>query len=48
MQIHTGIQEGNGNILTNSKPTDLNEIFLEYPNMRFDIFHIGYPYHMEL
>lgn len=48
MQIHTGIQEGNGNILSNSKPTHLNEIFLEYPDMRFDIFHIGYPYHLEL
>jgi hypothetical protein len=48
MQIHTGLQEGNGNILTNSKPTHLNEIFLEYPDMRFDVFHIGYPYHMEL
>jgi predicted TIM-barrel fold metal-dependent hydrolase len=48
MQIHTGIQEGNGNILANSKPTHLNEIFLEYPDMRFDIFHIGYPYQMEL
>lgn len=48
MQVHTGIQEGNGNILTNSKPTHLNEIFLEYPHMRFDLFHIGYPYHLEL
>lgn len=48
MQIHTGIQEGNGNILTHSKPTLLNEIFLEYPDMRFDLFHIGYPYQMEV
>lgn len=48
MQIHTGIQEGNGNTLTNSKPTHLNEIFLEYPRMRFDLFHTGYPYHLEL
>ena len=48
MQIHTGIQEGNGNILINSKPTHLNEIFLEFRDMRFDIFHIGYPYHLEL
>ena len=48
MQIHTGIQEGNGNLLSNSRPSHLNEIFLEYPNMKFDLFHIGYPYQGEL
>ncbi|MCH1982425.1 amidohydrolase family protein [Ruminococcus sp. OA3] len=48
MQIHTGIQEGNGNILSNSRPSHLNEIFLEYPKMKFDLFHIGYPYQSEL
>ena len=48
MQIHTGIQEGNGNLLSNSRPSHLNEIFLEYPKMKFDLFHIGYPYQSEL
>ncbi len=48
MQIHTGIQEGNGNILSNSHPGLLNRIFLDYPDMKFDIFHIGYPYQSEL
>lgn len=48
MQIHTGIQEGNGNILSNSHPALLNRIFLDYPDMKFDIFHIGYPYQSEL
>ena len=48
MQIHTGMQEGNGNILEHSKPTHLNDIFHEYPKMRFDVFHIGYPYQAEL
>jgi uncharacterized protein len=44
MQIHTGLQEGNGNILTNSRPTDLVNLFIEYPEARFDLFHAGYPY----
>jgi predicted TIM-barrel fold metal-dependent hydrolase len=44
VQIHTGIQEGNGNILSNSNPELLLNLFLEYPDVKFDIFHIGYPY----
>lgn len=48
LQIHTGIQEGNGNILSNSHPRLLNRIFMEYPGIRFDVFHIGYPYQNEL
>lgn len=48
LQIHTGLQEGNGNILAHSNPSRLNEIFHEYPNMKFDVFHIGYPYQDEL
>jgi len=48
MQIHTGIQEGNGNVLANSRPTDLTNLFLEYPEARFDLFHAGYPYSGEV
>ena len=44
MQIHTGLQEGNGNYLNNSDPTHLTNLFLEYPNTGFDLFHIGYPF----
>jgi hypothetical protein len=44
IQIHTGIQEGNGNYLTNSDPSLLTNLFLEYPDVDFDIFHMGYPY----
>jgi hypothetical protein len=47
VQFHTGIQEGNGNILANSNPTQLNNLFLTYNNMKFDLFHISYPYHRE-
>ena len=47
-QIHTGIQEGNGNVIYDSNPTLLTNLFLEYRNARFDMFHMGYPYVMEL
>jgi uncharacterized protein len=48
MQIHTGLQEGNGNVLMNSRPTDLTNLFLEYPEARFDLFHAGYPWSGEV
>ncbi len=44
LQIHTGIQAGNCNFLPNSNPELLNNLFQEYKNVTFDIFHIGYPY----
>jgi len=43
-QVHTGMHEGNGNIISNSNPELLSNLFLEYPNVNFDIFHSGYPY----
>jgi glucuronate isomerase len=46
-QIHTGLQAGNGNILTNSRPADLTNLFLRFPKVAFDLFHIGYPYWRE-
>ena len=48
MQIHTGLHAGNGNIITNSNPTHLVNLFIQYPQARFDIFHAGYPYQSEL
>ncbi len=44
VQFHTGIQEGNGNMLKNSDPALLSNLFLEYPDVDFDIFHMGYPF----
>lgn len=44
LQIHTGYQEGNANILENANPRGLNELFFRYTNIRFDLFHMGYPY----
>ncbi len=48
IQIHTGIQAFNGNIITNSNPTHLINLFIEYDKAVFDIFHAGYPYTGEL
>jgi hypothetical protein len=47
-QFHTGIQEGSGNVISDANPVLLTNLFLEYENVRFDIFHMGYPYCMEL
>ncbi|UCB45402.1 MAG: amidohydrolase family protein [Spirochaetota bacterium] len=44
LQIHTGLQEGSGNMLSNSDPSLLSNLFLEYPDLKFDLFHMGYPY----
>jgi hypothetical protein len=44
IQFHTGLQEGNGNVLSNSDPALLSNLFLEYPDVDFDLFHMGYPY----
>lgn len=48
VQIHTGLQEGMGNYLPNSNPMLLQNLFNKYPNINFDIFHMGYPYEREL
>jgi len=44
IQIHTGLQEGNENIITNSNPTHLVNLLIEYREAKFDLFHGGYPY----
>jgi len=46
-QIHTGIQAGNYNTITNAKPTHLTNLLRKYPDVKFDIFHGGYPYFRE-
>lgn len=48
IQIHTGLHEGNENIIANSNPTHLVNIFMEYNDAKFDIFHGGWPYCEEL
>jgi predicted TIM-barrel fold metal-dependent hydrolase len=44
VQIHTGLQEGNGNHLEHSRPTLLTDLFLDHPGARFVLFHAGYPW----
>ncbi len=44
VQVHTGLQEGSGNRLENSKPTLLTDLVLDYPGARFVLFHAGYPW----
>jgi predicted TIM-barrel fold metal-dependent hydrolase len=48
LQVHTGLQEGSGNFVSHSNPTLLTNLCLEYENIKFDLFHMGYPYVMEL
>jgi predicted TIM-barrel fold metal-dependent hydrolase len=48
MKFHTGIQEGNGNVITNSRAALMANLFLKYPKTGFDIYHISYPYQDEL
>ncbi len=48
IQVHTGMQTGSGNVIANSEPNLLTNLFMRYKNARFDIFHAGYPYHSEL
>ena len=48
MKFHTGLQEGNGNLITNSRAALMANLFMKYPKTQFDIYHISYPYHEEL
>ncbi len=47
LQLHTGIQAGCG-MVTDTNPMLLNNLFLKYPDLRFDLFHIGYPYQTQI
>jgi uncharacterized protein len=48
VQIHTGLQAGDGNIIENSNPTHLANLFLKYRDVNFILFHGGYPFGGEL
>jgi len=47
-QFHTGLQEGNGDFIYDADPALLTNLFAEYTNVKFDVFHIGYPYQQTL
>jgi predicted TIM-barrel fold metal-dependent hydrolase len=44
VQVHTGIQAGIGNYLEKSNPLHLTNLFFGYPDVKFDVFHGGYPF----
>ncbi len=49
MKIHTGYLAGFDYMpLEHTRPSHLNGLFIKYPNARFDLFHIGYPYQEEV
>ncbi len=48
VQFHTGLQEGNGNVIADANPVHLTNLFLEYGGVTFDLFHMGYPYMAEV
>jgi uncharacterized protein len=48
VQIHTGLQAGDGNIIENSNPTHLANLFLKYRDVKFILFHGAYPFGGEL
>src|SRR5581483_6943844 len=48
IQVHTGLFAGTGNRFTNSKASGLINVFLQYPRVQFDIFHLSFPYQEEL
>ncbi len=48
LKFHTGIQEGNGNHIRNSRAALMTNLFMKYPKTKFDIYHISYPYQEEL
>ncbi len=48
VQIHTGLLSGNGGFIKNTEPTGLTNLFFLYPKVKFDLFHISYPYQREL
>ncbi len=47
-QFHTGLQEGLGNHISWTDPAQMTNLFLEYPDVRFDLFHISYPFQQTL
>lgn len=48
VQIHTGLQAGDGNLIENTNPTLLANLFLQYRDVKFILFHGGYPFGSEL
>lgn len=49
IKIHTGYKNGvNYMDFSHIRARDLANLFIEYPQAKFDLFHIGYPYQEEV
>jgi len=48
VQVHPGLFEGSENIIQNGDPSLMSNLFYEYPDVTFDIFHMGYPFQQTL
>ena len=48
MQIHTGSFAGHWNYIANANPAHLTQLLFDFPNVRFDLFHMSFPYMGEL
>jgi predicted TIM-barrel fold metal-dependent hydrolase len=49
IKIHTGYKAGfNFMDVSHIQPARLTNLFVQYPEARFDLFHIGYPYQEEV
>ncbi len=48
VQIHTGLQTGSGNEITNANPAGLAKAFFKFPGVKFCLLHAGYPYGGEM
>jgi predicted TIM-barrel fold metal-dependent hydrolase len=42
--FHTGLQAGKGNYIENSDPSLLTNLFLDFPDINFVLYHGSYPY----
>jgi predicted TIM-barrel fold metal-dependent hydrolase len=42
--FHTGLQAGSGNVIGNSDPALLTNLFFKYPEVKFVLYHGSYPF----
>lgn len=48
IQIHTGLLAGNRATIEDLRPSLLNSLFIRYPKVTFDLFHLGWPWVNEI
>ncbi|MBW7995730.1 MAG: amidohydrolase family protein [Candidatus Glassbacteria bacterium] len=48
LQIHTGYLAGNSRSLENGRPMKLLDVFQAFPQVKFSLFHGGFPWYQEI